>query len=88
MLSGWQEDNNNISATEIEVLQENQENNQVAIYQHHVMQVEKVRREIAENDKTYKKKLVIHGSIHRRKLAFAPGDKVLVAPDHDINQKT
>ena len=51
------------------------------------MQVEKVRRDIAENDKTYQKKLVIRGSIYRRKPAFAPGDKVSVAPDHDTNQK-
>ena len=52
------------------------------------MQDEKVRREIAKNDELYRNKLVVRGSVHQRKLAFEPGDVVVIAPDHDTNQKT
>src|SRR3989440_5477396 len=69
-----------------EATQEN--NGQVAAYEVHVMQVEKVRREIAKNDELYRNKLVVRGSVHQRKLAFEPGDVVVIAPDHDTNQKT
>ena len=69
-----------------EATQEN--NGQVAAYEAHVMQVEKVRREIAKNDELYRNKLVVRGSVHQRKLAFEPGDVVVIAPDHDTNQKT
>src|SRR5205823_14759874 len=69
-----------------EATQEN--NGQVAAYETHVMQVEKVRREIAKNDELYRNKLVVRGSVHQRKLAFEPGDVVVIAPDHDTNQKT
>jgi len=31
--------------------------------------------------------LVVRGSVHRRKLAFEPGDKVAIASDYDMNQK-
>ena len=51
------------------------------------MQVERVRREITQNNEWYRDKLVIHGSVHRRKLAFELGDKVAIALDHDTNQK-
>ena len=69
-----------------EATQEN--NGQVAAYEAHVMQVEKVRREIAKNDELYRNKLVVRGSVHQRKLAFEPEDVVVIAPDHDTNQKT
>ena len=32
--------------------------------------------------------MVIRKSVHQRKLAFEPGDKVAIASDHNTNQKT
>lgn len=61
---------------------------QVAVYESHVIQVERIRREIAQNDEIYRNKLVNRASIHRRKPAFEQGDEVSIAPDHDTNQKT
>ncbi|CAG8848130.1 37997_t:CDS:1, partial [Gigaspora margarita] len=52
------------------------------------MQVKCVHEKVAQNNETYRNKLVIHGSVHRRKVVFEPGDKVAIAPDFDNNQKT
>ena len=61
---------------------------QVAVYESHVIQVERIRKEIAQNDEIYRNKMVNRASIHRRKPAFEQGDEVSIAPDHDTNQKT
>jgi len=65
-----------------------QENSGQVAYETHVMQVEKIRMEIVQNDELYRNKMVVRGSVHRRKLAFEPGEEVAIAPDHDTNQKT
>ncbi|KAF0553336.1 hypothetical protein F8M41_020432 [Gigaspora margarita] len=59
-----------------------------ASYEFHAMQVKRVHEEVLQNDETYRNKLVIRESVHRRKLLFEPGDKVAIAYDHDNNQKT
>ncbi|CAG8646436.1 35367_t:CDS:1, partial [Racocetra persica] len=59
-----------------------------ALYEFHAMQVKRVHDEVAKNDEAYRNKLVIRGSVHRRKVTFESGDKVVVAPDFDNNQKT
>ncbi|CAG8783488.1 15444_t:CDS:1 [Gigaspora rosea] len=58
-----------------------------ALYEFHVMQVKRVHDEVSQNDEAYRNKLVIRGSVHRKKVTFEPGDKVAVAPDFDNNQK-
>ncbi|KAF0433767.1 SCAN domain-containing protein 3-like [Gigaspora margarita] len=75
-----------ISADTIFASQDN-ENNQ-ASYEFHTMQVKRVHEEVLRNNETYQNKLVIRGSVHRRKLMFELGDKVAIAYDHDNNQKT
>jgi hypothetical protein len=74
-----QEDNEQVRVTQEE------KNND---YEIHAMQVERVRREIGQNDQQYRNKMAIRASVHRRKLAFEPGNKVAIASDHDTNQKT
>jgi len=69
---------------QVKVTQEEKNND----YEIHMMQVERVRREIGQNDKQYRNKMAIRASVHRRKLAFEPGNKVAIASDHDTNQKT
>ncbi|CAG8484214.1 27806_t:CDS:2, partial [Racocetra persica] len=59
-----------------------------ALYELHAMQVKHVHDEVAQNDETYQNKLVIRGSVHRRKVTFELEDKVVVVPDFDNNQKT
>ncbi|KAF0526617.1 hypothetical protein F8M41_014028 [Gigaspora margarita] len=59
-----------------------------ALYEFHAMQVKHVHDEVAQNDEAYRNKLVIRGSVHRKKVTFEPGDKVAVSPDFDNNQKT
>ncbi|CAG8852856.1 5407_t:CDS:1, partial [Gigaspora margarita] len=46
-----------------------------ASYEFHAMQLKHVHKEVLQNDKTYRNKLVIRGSVYRRKLMFEPGDK-------------
>ncbi|KAF0407994.1 SCAN domain-containing protein 3-like [Gigaspora margarita] len=58
-----------------------------ALYEFHAMQVKCVHNEVAQNDEAYQNKIVIRGSVHRKKVTFEPGDKVAVAPDFDNNQK-
>ncbi|CAG8855621.1 24712_t:CDS:1, partial [Gigaspora margarita] len=65
-----------------------QNNYNQASYEFHVMQVKRVHEMVAQNNETYRNKLVIRGSVHRRKVVFKPGDKVAIAPDFDNNQKT
>ena len=62
-----------------------EKNSDQIAYKVHMREVEKIRREIAQNDKKYWKKLVICRSIHQRKLIFKPGDKVAIVSDHDMN---
>ncbi|CAG8649787.1 8396_t:CDS:1, partial [Paraglomus occultum] len=62
--------------------------NQQTTYENHLKQVLQVRREIVRNDENYRNKMLVCASVHRRKPAFNPGDKVAIAPDHDNNQKT
>ncbi|CAG8828221.1 21881_t:CDS:1, partial [Gigaspora rosea] len=59
-----------------------------ASYEIHAMQVKRVHEKVAQNDETYRNKLIIRGSVHRRKVVFESGDKVVIAPDFDNNQKT
>jgi len=61
---------------------------QQTAYENHLKQVQQVRREIVRNDENYRNKMLVRASVHRRKPAFNPGDKVAIAPDHDNNQKT
>ena len=51
------------------------------------MQVERTRKEIAQNDEQYRNKMVFRASVHQRKVAFKPGNKVAITSDHDTNQK-
>src|SRR5207244_531327 len=62
--------------------------NQQTTYENHLKQVQQVRGEITRNDEKYRNKMLVRASVHRRKPAFNPGDKVAIAPDHDNNQKT
>jgi len=71
-----------------EETEETQETNDQVAYEAHVMQVERVRQEMAQNDERYRNKMNIRGSVHQKKLAFEPGDKVAITSDHDNNQKT
>jgi len=81
-----QEENNN-QVTEA-IQEDNEQVREKNDYEIHVMQVERVRRQIGQNDEQYRSKMAIHASIHRRKLTFEPGNKVVIASDHDTNQKT
>ena len=56
-----QEDNEQVRVTQEE------KNND---YEIHAMQVERVRREIGQNDQQYRNKMAIRASVHRRKLAL------------------
>ncbi|CAG8628018.1 12304_t:CDS:2 [Racocetra fulgida] len=58
-----------------------------ALYELHAMQVKCVHDKVAQNDEAYRNKLIICGSVYRRKVTFEPGDKVVVVPDFDNNQK-
>ncbi|KAF0468747.1 hypothetical protein F8M41_025767 [Gigaspora margarita] len=59
------------------IFAQNNKNNQ-ASYEFYTMQVKRVHEEILRNDETYQNKLVIHGSIHQRKLMFEPGDRIVI----------
>jgi len=91
-----EDDNDQVENINSEIIRNDEDNDQIeninstetTVYKAHIMQVEKVRKEIAQNDERYRDKLVVRGSVHRRKLAFEPGDKVAIACDHDMNQKT
>ncbi|CAG8844199.1 569_t:CDS:1, partial [Gigaspora margarita] len=65
-----------------------QDNYNQASYEFHAMQVKHVHEKVAQNNKTYQNKLVIRRSVHRRKVVFEPGDKVVIASNFDNNQKT
>ncbi|KAF0468906.1 transposon-derived protein F54H12.3-like Protein [Gigaspora margarita] len=73
--------------TEEITLAATQDNYNQALYEFHAMQVKRVHEKVAQNNKTYQNKLVICGSVHRRKVVFEPGDKVAIAPNFDNNQK-
>ena len=81
-----QEENNN-QVTEA-IQEDNEQVREKNDYEIHVMQVERVRRQIGQNDEQYRSKMAIRASVHRRKLTFEPGNKVVIASDHDTNQKT
>ncbi|CAG8843163.1 32063_t:CDS:1, partial [Gigaspora margarita] len=65
-----------------------QDNYNQASYEFHAIQVKCVHEKVVQNDETYRNKLVICGSVYRRKVVFEPGDKVAIVPDFDNNQKT
>jgi hypothetical protein len=84
---------NDIQPTQVDFITQidqtqNISDSEIAVYESHVTQVKRIREKIAQNDEVYRNKLVTRASIHRRKPAFEPGDKVSIAPDHDTNQKT
>ncbi|CAG8842993.1 29802_t:CDS:2, partial [Gigaspora margarita] len=70
------------------ILAATQDSYNQASYEFHVMQVKCVHEKVVQNDETYQNKLVIRESVHRRKVVFEPGDKVVIAPDFDNKQKT
>ncbi|CAG8831049.1 8534_t:CDS:2 [Gigaspora margarita] len=70
------------------ILAATQDNYNQASYEFHAMQVKRVHKKVAQNNETYRNKLVICRSVHRRKVVFEPGDKVAIIPDFDNNQKT
>ncbi|CAG8843693.1 11428_t:CDS:1, partial [Gigaspora margarita] len=64
-----------------------QDNYNQASYEFHAMQVKYVHEKVAQNNETYRNKLVIRGSVHRRKVVFEPGDKVAMHPTLIITKR-
>ncbi|KAF0525116.1 hypothetical protein F8M41_014751 [Gigaspora margarita] len=57
------------------ILATTQDSDNQASYEFHAMQVKHVHEKVAQNNKTYQNRLIIRGSVHRRKVVFESEDK-------------